>query len=210
MPQDHFLHHEVQQQTPFSTELYVQDPVLEKSERPGKEAQQDQHNEPSRGRFKPITFPSSRSSPGSNPPSVSRSKRVSAHEPATNTANSAVPKMQATPAHQPDSAAPKSTPMHRRDSTELAAKSSSPGNAIGTNGSTDQAGLKRKRPVIVFDPQRTAAAGSPPPKRDKVELVVGVATEVTCALRINGLKRPLREADLKTILQETGCGPASI
>lgn len=177
----------------------------EKQEQP-----EELHCESSKGRFKPITFPGSSASPGSNPPSSTRSRRGSAQEPATNTTNTTAPDADVKPAPQPDSAAPKSTPSRRRDSTELAAKESAPANnAVGTNGSAEQSGSKRKRPVIVFDPQPAAASDSPPQKRDKVELVVGVATEVTCSLRINGLKRPLREADLKAILEETGCATAS-
>lgn len=167
-------------------------------QQPEREAKPDEqpelHSESSKGRFKPITFPDTRASPVRNPPSSARTQRGTAREPATNTVHASTP-----------TAAAKPTPTRRGESTEPRKDAAPDDNAVGTNGAAEQSGSKRKRPVIVFDPMPTAAADAPPQKRDKVELVVGVATEVTNALRINGLKRPLREADLRSILEETGC-----
>eukprot|EP00892_Ulva_mutabilis_P001646 jgi/Ulvmu1/11482/UM077_0026.1 len=63
---------------------------------------------------------------------------------------------------------------------------------------------KRKHSDIVFPDAPAPAERPAPTKREKVELVVPEALDETCALRIGGLKRPLREADLKQILAKTG------
>lgn len=85
-----------------------------------------------------------------------------------------------------------------------------------------RAAAKRKRQQIVFSPVAggrdgkrapestrgaAAAAGDvrPPPKQAKAELVVPVVGGPTRALRIDGLRRPLRESELKVLLSETGC-----
>lgn len=64
---------------------------------------------------------------------------------------------------------------------------------------------KRKHAAIVFPDASTQADRPAPKKREKVELVVPEATDETCALCISGLKRPLREGELKEILSKTGC-----
>ena len=188
-----------------------EDPEKRETDTEGKVQQQQQQQDPdsqgeaSKGRRKPITFPDSNKSPGSNPPSGTQSNRASAPDPASPSEKATTPAAAAQPESRPEVTARGSTPSRRRDSVEHASKESTPvGTAAGANGA-EQAGSKRKRPVIVFDPQPSDAKEMPPQKRDKVELVVEVPTEVTCALRVNGLKRPLRESDLKAILQETGC-----
>lgn len=173
-----------------------------------KEQSPELQSESSKGRFKPITFPSDKS-PGSVAPLSSRSQKSSGKEGKTNNKNTATPSADVRPAEGSDKGERKSSPTQQRISAGVSVKeTATASNTVATNGAAEQSGAKRKRPVIVFDPQPSAPTDSPPQKRDKVELVVGVATEITCALRINGLKRPLREADLKTILQETGCVPA--
>jgi hypothetical protein len=68
---------------------------------------------------------------------------------------------------------------------------------------------KRKHAAIVFEPdnkgERPAAAPPRPLAAVKKEVEVLPADGVTRALRIDGFRRPLREADLKELLSETGC-----
>lgn len=70
-----------------------------------------------------------------------------------------------------------------------------------------QATTKRKRAEIVFDPGSAAEEqrGSKVRKEKAKELMVEEADGATRALRIDGFRRPLREAELQAKLAETGC-----
>lgn len=99
------------------------------------------------------------------------------------------------------------------DSTKVGQPPDPPGDNVLPPGEGPEAAAqappvaKRKHAAIVFPDSGTQAERPAPTKREKVELVVPEATDETRALRISGLKRPLREMDLKKILSETGCVP---
>lgn len=97
------------------------------------------------------------------------------------------------------------------DGTNVGQPSARPGDNVLQPGEAQEAAAqvppvaKRKHAAIVFPDSGTQAERPAPTKREKVELVVPEATDETRALRISGLKRPLREMDLTKILAETGC-----
>jgi hypothetical protein len=107
------------------------------------------------------------------------------------------------PATHHSLAAPPSSRGGLRGSTELAHSEST---------DTQSASAKRKRATIVFDPTvadaaegAVAAVGNKAGKVDRKAIVVSKPEGSTRALRIDGFRRPLREADLKAMLGETGC-----
>ena len=109
-----------------------EDPEKRETDTEGKVQQQQQQQDPdsqgeaSKGRRKPITFPDSNKSPGSNPPSGTQSNRASAPDPASPSEKATTPAAAAQPESRPEVTARGSTPSRRRDSVEHASKESTP------------------------------------------------------------------------------------
>lgn len=104
-----------------------------------------------------------------------------------------------------NSAAAKPDPDEPEDTVASAGLSTRRTRTSPDTGAAPAPAAKRKHADIVFPDAAAPAERPAPAKREKVDLVVPEATDETRALRISGLKRPLREAELKQILSKTGC-----